>query len=678
LNSGATRAAAIAAWSRPERAGVKRARDVVFVRLIAARELLSRWRGRPPTVADAGRAAGNAVRILRESGPRGLIRAFNAGTHRLAKESSAGPLLTQIHNVVDGFSYRRWARRFDRLSANDLREIRQATERLAFRPLLSVLMPVYNTDERWLRAAIDSVRNQLYDNWELCIADDASTDPKVAEVLRECQAQDPRIKVEFRPVNGHISAASNSALQLATGQFIALVDHDDVLPSHALLAVVHELNRHPDADIVYSDEDRLDESDRRYDPYFKPDWSPELFRGQNFISHLGVYRTSVVRRVGGFREGLEGSQDYDLAWRVVEQSDPQRIRHIPHVLYHWRAIRGSAARGTREKVYAHDAARRAVADHLARAGVRARCEPADNAVYHQRVRYALTEPRPHVTIIVPTRDRVDLLARCISSVLSRSTYQNYDIVIVDNGSTEQATREYFEQLRPEPRVSILRIDGAFNFSRLNNRAAAAGRGQILCFLNNDTEVISPGWLEEMASLAMRDGVGAVGAMLYYPDGRMQHAGVVLGMGGIASHAHKGLARGSPGDHGRAALTQAMSAVTAACMVVRKAVFDQVGGFDESLAVAYNDVDLCLRIRACGLRNVWTPFAELYHFESESRGDDVVSGRAGFLVESAIIRDRWGDLLDADPYFNPNLSLKRTDFGLAYPPRHRHKWWEPAT
>jgi hypothetical protein len=328
---------------------VSRAQTAVLVRVLAIRELFSRWRSSPPRPADAAHAARQAFQILRASGPVGLIREFNAGTHKLAKESSLGPLLTPLHNAIDGFGYRRWAKRYDRLSADDLQQIHEATERLTYRPLISVLMPVYNTDQRWLKAAIQSVRDQMYPNWELCIADDASTDSRVGKVLRDFLSKDPRIKVDFRRVNGHISAASNSALQLATGEFVALADHDDVLPAHALLAVVHELNRHPDADIVYSDEDRIDESDRRFDPYFKPDFNIELFRGQNFISHLGVYRTDLVRRVGGFREGLEGSQDYDLAWRVLEQSSAQRIRHIPHVLYHWRAIAGSAALGTREK-----------------------------------------------------------------------------------------------------------------------------------------------------------------------------------------------------------------------------------------------------------------------------------------------------------------------------------------
>ncbi len=535
-------------------------------------------------------------------------------------------------------------------------------------------MPVYNTDERWLSAAIESVRAQLYPNWELCIADDASTNPRVGEVLRQFQAKDSRIKVNFRAVNGHISAASNSALELVTGEFIALVDHDDVIPAHALLAVVHELNRHPDADVVYSDEDLIDEGGRRYNPYFKPDWNPELFCGQNFVSHLGVYRTSAVRAAGGFRLGLGGSQDYDQAWRVIEQTDPGRIRHIPHVLYHWRAIRGSAARSTQEKTYAHDAAIRTVEDHFARIGVKAACEPAPNLIYHQRVRYPLPEPRPRVTIIIPTRDRVDMLSRCVGSITSRSTYGNFDIIIIDNGSTEAETHAYLERLRADARITVVRIEEPFNFSRLNNLAAAAARGGMLCFLNNDTEVISADWLEEMVGLACRDGVGAVGAMLYYPNNKIQHGGVILGMGGVAAHAFRGFARGSPGYYGRAALAQALSAVTAACMVVRKTVFDGVGGFDEGLPIAYNDVDLCLRISATGLRNVWTPFAELYHYESVSRGDDTVVARAGFQDESQRFRERWGHVLSEDPYFNPNLSLGRADFALSFPPRHARRWW----
>jgi len=649
--------------------------------LTAARVLLFRWWAHPPHLRDLASATRSTWHVLVESGPRGLLRSINEGVHDLAREGSRNPLNPWIRERLGELRYRLeyqrlWIPRFDRLRRAEIRAIRQSIEPLPYQPLLSVIMPVYNSDERWLRGAIRSVERQIYTKWELCIADDCSTNPRVAEVLREYQARDSRLKLHFRDSNGHISAASNSALALATGEFIVLLDHDDVLPLHALAAVVHELNRHPDADIIYSDEDRLDASGRRYDPYFKPDWNPELFYGQNLISHLGVYRTSMVRQVGGFRAGFEGSQDYELALRVVEQTQPSRIRHIPLILYHWRAIPGSAALDVHQKTYATDAARLAVEAHFSRTGIEATIEPAPRAPYYQRIRYRLPEPRPRVTIIIPPKDRVELLSRCVDSIVSRSTYGSFDIVIVDNGSADAASHAYFEQVQQNPQVTVLGVEGPFNFSRINNVAAAGAPGPFLCFLNNDTEVISPDWLEEMMSLAVREGVGAVGAMLYYPNNTMQHAGVVLGMGGIASHAHRGQRRGMPGNYGRAALTQTMSAVTAACMVLRKSIFEEVGGFDETLAVAYNDVDLCLRIGARGYRNVWTPFAELYHFESISRGDDLQGANLPrFLAESQAMRDRWQGLLTADPYYNPNLSLTRADLWLAFPPRHPQPWWQ---
>ena len=651
------------------------------VRVTAVRVLLFRWWAHPPRLRDVATTIRLVSRVLLDSGPAGLLRTINAGVHDLAREGSRTPVIPYLRERFGRARYRAeyrhwWIRRCERLSRRDVRAIRQTTTQLTYQPLLSVLMPVYNTDERWLRRAIESVQHQLYSNWELCIADDRSTDPRVGEVLREIQSSDPRLRIHFRDVNGHISAASNSALALASGEFIVLLDHDDVLPRHALAAVVHELNRHPDADIVYSDEDRIDEAGRRYDPYFKPDWSPELFYSQNLISHLGVYRTAMVRQVGGFREGFEGSQDYEMALRVVEETQSARIRHIPLILYHWRAIPGSAALDVHQKSYATDAARLAVEAHFTRTGVEATIEPAPHAPYYQRIRYKVPEPRPHVTIIIPTKDRTELLSTCVTSIVSRSTYRQFDVLIVDNGSTEPESHAYFERVQQDPCISVLRIDGPFNFSRINNQAAARARGSLLCFLNNDTEVISPDWLEEMVSLAVRDGVGAVGAMLYYPSNTMQHAGVVLGLGGIASHPHRGERRGMPGNYGRAALTQTMSAVTAACMVLRKDTFEAVGGFDETLAVAYNDVDLCLRLGARGFRNVWTPYAELYHFESVSRGDDLHGANLPrFLAESQAMRDRWRGQLDADPYYNPNLSLTRADLWFAYPPRHPRPWWQ---
>jgi GT2 family glycosyltransferase len=659
-----------------------RAGRILRVRVTAVRVLLLRWWADPPRWHDVAATIRSGWRILRESGPGGLLRTLNDGIHELALEGSRNPFNPWLREYLGRQRYRYgyrwlWIPRYDRLRRRDIRAIRKATAELAYQPLLSVVMPVYNSDERWLRAAITSVENQLYTKWELCIADDHSSDLRVAEVLREIQAREPRIKLYFRDVNGHISAASNSALALASGEFIVLLDHDDVLPAHALAAVVHELNRHQEADIIYSDEDRLDEAGRRYDPYFKPDWNPELFYSQNLISHLGVYRTAMVRQVGGFRAGFEGSQDYEMALRLIEHTRPDRIRHIPLILYHWRAIPGSAALDVHQKTYATDAARLAVQAHFARTGVEATIEPAPRAAYYHRVRYRVPEPRPHVTIIIPTKDRVDLVARCVDSVVSRSSYGAFDVVIVDNGSSEPESHSYFERVQQTPCVSVIHLDVPFNFSRINNAAARQARGSFVCFLNNDTEIITPDWLEEMVSLAVREGVAAVGAMLYYPNNTIQHAGVVLGLGGIASHPHRGQRRGAPGNYGRAALTQTMSAVTAACMVVRKSTFDAVGGFDEGLAVAYNDVDLCLRLGAQGFRNVWTPFAELYHFESISRGDDLQgANRPRFLAESQAMRERWQGLLTADPYYNPNLSLTRADLWLAYPPRHARPWWLP--
>ena len=654
----------------------RRVSQIVLVRVVAAIVLLRQWRKRPPRIADMTRAVKKTSRTLVTSGPGPVLRDFNAATHALAREGYRLPSFLRTPQFLERLGYAHWIRQFDCLSDDDVRAVVAGAAQLPYRPLLSVVMPVYNTDERWLRAAIESVRHQLYDNWELCIADDCSTKTRVHDVLRELAAEEPRIKVHFRSVNGHISAASNSALALASGEFIVLLDHDDVLPRHALIAVVYELNRHPDADLVYSDEDKIDQHGRRFAPYFKSDWNPELFYGQNMISHLGVYRRAIVERVGGFREGFEGSQDYDLALRVIEQTTPDRIRHIPHILYHWRAIRGSVALAVGEKLYAHDAARRAIQDHFDRTGVRARCEPAPRLPSHHRVRYPLPEDRPHVTIVIPTRDRVDMLARCVDSITSRSTYAPYDIVIVDNGSSLPESRAYFERAQRDARISVLRVDEPFNFSRLNNLAVARAQGTLLCFLNNDMEVISPQWLEEMVGLAIQDDIGAVGAMLYHPDDTIQHAGVILGLGGLAAHAHRNLPRGQAGYFGRATLTQALSAVSAACLMVRKTAFERVGGFDEALAVAYNDVDFCLRLRQCGLRNVWTPFAELYHFESASRGADTSgTARERLLVEAEVMRARWNGALHADPYFNANLSLDRPDFALAYPPRHAAPWWD---
>ncbi len=567
-------------------------------------------------------------------------------------------------------SYEAWVRQYDTLSETDLALAAAHLASLPYQPLISVVMPVYNTPVDLLRRAIDSVRAQVYPNWELCIADDASTDPGVREVLLEAQAADSRIKVALRPSRGHISAASNTALELARGEFIALMDHDDEIPPHALYMVAVELNQSLEADILYSDEDKIDERGLRFDPYFKPDWNPELFLAQNVITHLGVYRTRLVREVGGFREGYEGAQDWDLAMRVIERIPASHIRHIPHVLYHWRVTRGSAARSVGEKPYAIEAQRRLLVSHFERIGEAAEVIPLHGGRW--RVRYPLPAEPPLVSIIVPTRNSVRVLSRCIDSVLDKSTYPNFELVILDNRSDDPRTLQYLEALSRRPDVRVVRYDQPFNYSAINNFGARHAKGEVLVFLNNDTEVITPDWLEEMVARALRADVGAVGAMLYYPNDTIQHAGVILGLGGVAGHAYLGKPRGEPGQMDRARLAQDLSAVTGACMVMRRSVFEEVDGFDERLAVAFNDVDLCLRVKARGYRILWTPFAELYHHEGISRGrDTVVSER--FRREIAFMQARWGALLPNDPAYNPNLTLSENDFSLAFPPRVRKPW-----
>jgi glycosyltransferase involved in cell wall biosynthesis len=460
---------------------------------------------------------------------------------------------------------------------------------------------------------------------------------------------------------------------MAAGEFVALLDHDDLLPPHALYWVAEAINRHPDAAILYTDEDKIDDDGRRFHPYFKCDFNYELFLAQNMISHLGVYRRDLIVELGGFRPDFDGSQDHDLALRVVAKVARSRIVHIPRILYHWRAITGSTAVSVDEKPQSVDAGRRAVAAHLRQVGRDGIVEPAPEARCYNRVKHQLPVARPLVSIVICTRDHGKLLRTAVDSITSRSTYGNYEIAIVDNGSRDSATLSYIATLVGRAGITVIRDDSPFNYSRLNNAAVARTQGEVVCLLNDDIEVLSPGWLEEMVSLAIVPDVAAVGARLWYPDGTLQHGGVVIGVGGVANHAHPRLRRGETGYFGRAVVQQEFSAVTGACLVVRRSVFDEVGGLDERLAVAFNDVDFCLRLRAAGYRNVWTPYAELVHHESASRGaEDNPVKLARFHGEVRFMQDRWGRLLDDDPYYNPHLSMRSADFRLAPTPQNPHR------
>ncbi|WP_188903710.1 glycosyltransferase family 2 protein [Caldovatus sediminis] len=575
-------------------------------------------------------------------------------------------------------NYRSWIRRYDTLSDADREAILAHIARLPRRPLISVVMPAYETPERFLREAIASVQAQLYPHWELCVADDASPSPHVARVLEEAARADARIRWVRRETNGHISAATNTALALATGEWVALMDHDDLLAEHALYEVAVEINANPDAALIYSDEDKVDAGGRRNAPYFKPDFDPDLLLGQNLVNHLGVYRRDLLTAIGGMREGFEGSQDHDLALRAVGACGAERVRHIPAVLYHWRQAAGPASFSEAYLARCVDAARRAVAEHLAARGVRAEVITAPLAPAYLRVVWPLPDPAPLVSVIIPTRDRVDLLRGCVEGLLHRTGYGPIEVLIADNGSEEARTRELFAMLARDARVRVLPMPGPFNYSRLNNRAVAEARGEVLLLLNNDTEVLEPGWLREMVSHAVRPEIGAVGCKLLYPNGRVQHGGVILGIGwpcGVAGHHFVGAAGGAAGPFGQLALVRSTSAVTAACLAVRRHVFEEAGGLDEeNLPVAFNDVDLCLRIRERGYRNLWTPFAVLRHWESVSRGLDLEGENARrFRREIAYMRRRWGAVLDNDPFWNPNLSLSDSMRTLAWPPRRERPW-----
>jgi GT2 family glycosyltransferase len=564
-------------------------------------------------------------------------------------------------------TYELWIAQFDTLDDAARIAVSERVVRLAYQPTVSVIMPVFEPPPEVLRAAIDSVRHQLYTNWELCIADDGSSAPHVGAILGEYEAMDSRITVARRDLNGHISAACNTALALATGEWVACLDHDDLLAEHALALAVAALADHPEAGIIYSDEDKFDGDGKRHSPYFKPEFDPLLLVGQNFLNHLCVFRRDLVNEVGGYREGYEGSQDWDLALRVSERLTPERVVHVPHVLYHWRAHAGSTASLVSAKPYAVDAGRRAVMDHLVRTGRSGRVTRIPRSG-HTRVTWDVPEPAPHVSIIIPTRDG-SLLQRCIESVLAFTTYPNFELVVVDNASRSFPTLDYLRAYGD--RVEVIRDERQFNFSAINNVAVQRTAGELICLLNDDTEVITGDWLMELVGNVLQPGVGATGAKLYYDDGRIQHAGVVLGINGVAGHSHRFFDRLSSGYFGRLQVAQNLSAVTAACMVVRREAWDQVGGLDEqNLPIAFNDVDFGLRLREAGWSIVWTPYAEMFHHESVSRGPDVVGPRVpDFVREFDYMQKRWGPrVLRNDPYYNPNLSLTAEDFSLAWPPR----------
>lgn len=560
-------------------------------------------------------------------------------------------------------SYEDFIKRNDSASQWDELAIGNHIVHLPLKPLFSIVMPVYNPPVNFFREALNSIITQSYPYWQLCLADDASTNPEIKSVIEEYVSKDSRIKAVFRPINGHISAASNSALTIATGEFLVLVDQDDLIPNHTLYHVAVEINRKPDVCLIYSDEDKIDEFGNRFDPYFKSDWNPDLFYSQNMFSHLGVYRTSLIRELGGFRLGYEGAQDYDLALRCVAKLSADKIQHIPRVLYHWRAHAESTALSHSTKNYATLAGYKALQDHFN--GSNASVTETDTPGMY-RVIYPMPAKPPLVTLIIPTRDQVQVLKKCIKSIKSKTNYTNFEVLVIDNQSQDKEALTYLAALIKDSRFKVIQYDKPFNYSAINNYAVSLAKGEIIGLVNNDIEVINDDWLSEMVRHVLRPDVGVVGAKLLYSDDTIQHAGVVLGIGGVAGHSHKFYERDSQGYFSRAKLQQEFSAVTAACLFVRKSVFEQVGGLDEkNLTIAFNDVDFCIKVRESGLKNIYTPYALLYHHESISRGqEDSPEKQARFAQEVAFMKKKWGSILLSDPFYNPNLTQDREDFSLA--------------
>jgi GT2 family glycosyltransferase len=563
--------------------------------------------------------------------------------------------------------YAAWLARYDRLDESGRAELLALARRLAHAPLISVLMPTYESGLDHLRAAVESVRAQLYTHWELCIVDDGSRSVAVKDYLSGLRS-DPRIRIEEKTRNEGISATQNAALAMARGDFVAFLDHDDLLHEAALLRIAEAVDARLDAQLIYTDEDMLDEHGARTQPHFKPDWNEEWIRTSNYVLHLCVARTATARAIGGFRPDHDGVQDWDFVLRLAEAAGISRIVHVPHILYHWRVGRGSTAAGVNQKPGIEAAQRTVVEDVLARRGLEATVTRSSTGL---AVRYRIPDPPPLVSIVIPTQDAAELLRRCVASIESRTDYPAYEIVVVDHETSEPDAVAFLAELRRTPRVTIVPYSGPFNYAAECNLGVAHAKGQVVVLLNNDVEVENADWLRIMVGHALQHDVGVVGALLLYPDDTIQHAGVVLGLNGTADRPYLGYRRGHAGIVGRAASAQDVTAVVTACAAVRRDLYVDAGGMDESFAVSHNDLDFCLRVRARGYRNVFDPAVVLHHREGASRGlENSAADRARADDEAARFRARWSEVIANDPCYNPNLTLTGAAFALAWPPRTR--------
>lgn len=542
---------------------------------------------------------------------------------------------------------------------------RQRREKFDFQPKISIVIPLYKTQEKYLRQLVETIKEQTYPNWELCLSDGSGANSPIAGLLESLAASDERIKVVSHEESLQISENTNAAIEIATGDYIAFADHDDELTPNALFECVKALNKNRDVKILYSDEDKMSmDGHKFFQPHFKPDYNPDLLCTVNYICHLFVVDRKVIEQVGTLRKEFDGAQDYDFIFRCIEAVSQEEICHVPKILYHWRCHEESTAENPESKTYAFESGKRAIEEHYRRTGIDAEVYQGEFlGLYRTRFH---RDHDPLISIIIPNKDHIDDLKRCMDSIDQKSTYKNYEYIIVENNSTDDATFQYYKKLEAEnPKAHVVYWDKEFNYSAINNYGAAFAKGEYLLLLNNDTEIINEDCLEELLGYCMRSDVGAVGARMYYEDDTIQHAGVVIGFGGIAGHCFVLQPRGTTGYCHRIICAQDYSAVTAACMMVKREAFDKVGGLTEELAVAFNDIDFCMKLREAGYLIVYNPYAELYHYESKSRGlEDTPEKVARFNKEIQIFERRWPDIMrDGDPYYNPNLTLKSQDFSL---------------
>lgn len=538
----------------------------------------------------------------------------------------------------------------------------QRAEHFSYEPKFSIVIPLFNTRPKFLKEMVDSIRNQTYSNWELCLADGTGEKSPLIPILKDYAAKDSRIRYEVLTENKGISENTNAAIRMAGGDFIVLADHDDIMPANALYECAKALNEDASIDVIYSDEDKVDMDGKKYfEPHFKSDFNIDLLCSMNYICHLFVVKKELMEQVGMLRSEFDGAQDHDFILRCCEKA--KNIHHIPKILYHWRCHIDSTAANPESKMYAFEAGKKAVEEHYKRIGVPAVVEHGQFYGMY-RTKYQWKE-QPLISILIPNKDHIEDLQKCMNSIEEKSTYKNYEFIIIENNSTEQETFDYYKEIEKKENVTVLYYKDEFNYSKINNFGVEHANGEYLLLLNNDTEIINPDCLSEMLGYCMREDVGIVGVRLYYEDDTIQHAGVVLGFGGIAGHAFIGSSRYDNGYFSRIICAQDYSAVTAACMMTKKSLYREVGGLTEEFRVAFNDIDYCMKVRETGKLVVYNPAAELYHYESKSRGlEDTPEKVERFNSEVARFIDRWNKQLQAgDPYYNPNLSLDKADFSL---------------